>query len=173
MPDASSHGSDPRRTRVDGCPGLWKRQRVDGSTVFELKLRQGGVLISTTLGVATEAQARTAWKKASANRDEGGRPLTRDLRLSAVASEALADLEAKAVAGLRSRRTHRGYLTIWVRHLEPKLGRKRLARIGAQDILYLVADLREQGLAEWTCASIITTLRMILALCEARGLHDA
>ena len=88
-------------------PGLWERNRADGTVVFELKLRQAGVLHSDTLPAGTsKARAITAWKKASASRDKGGRPLARDVRLSAVAREALGDLEAKAAAGLRSQRTH-------------------------------------------------------------------
>jgi integrase len=130
---------------------------------FEIKLRQGGVLTSTTLPLGTtETQAKTAWKKASASRDEGGRPLARDLRLAVVAAEALADLEAKADAGLRSHRTHAAYVTNWTRHIAPALGNKRLAKITPHDILRLVAALRAQGLAEWTASAVVTTLRAIL-----------
>jgi integrase len=170
----SSFQNVSRRLSVPGCPGLWTRRKADGSFVFELKLRQGGVLASTTLPVGTtESQARTAWKKTSASRDEGGRPLARDVRLSVVAAEALADLDAKAAAGLRSKRTHASYVTNWELHLKPPLGNKRLARITPQDVLRLVASLRLQGLAEWTASAVITTLRTILRFARHAGYMSA
>ena len=80
MSDSSSHGSTPRRGSFakEGFPGLWWRRLVDGSLVYELKLRQAdGVLLSNTLPFGTsERQAKTAWKAASAKRDAGDMPLS-------------------------------------------------------------------------------------------------
>jgi integrase len=170
--ESSSHPShaSKRRGRVDGCPGLWWRRRADGSIVFEIKLRQNGVLHSTTLPKGTtERQARTAWKKASSQRDEGARPLSQNVTLAAVAEQALADLEARVRAGTRSERTIGGYRSHWSRYIEPALGRKKVSRLEARDILTLIANLRtfrgkrgKSGLAEWTVANVITCLRMIL-----------
>jgi integrase len=176
--DESFHDSTPpRRRRVDDgkYPGLWERTRADGTIVYELKLRQGGVLHSETLPAGTpRAQAVTAWKKASASRDEGGRPLSRDVRLAQVGLEALADFDAKVEAGLRSRRTHGLYSHNWSTYIDPALGRKRLARIGAKDVLRLVGSLRDQGLAEWTASGVVTTLRMVWRFARHAGYtnHD-
>ena len=51
--DSSFHALTQRRGRVEGCPGLWWRRRADGSIVYEIKLRQPGVLGSDTLPEGT------------------------------------------------------------------------------------------------------------------------
>ncbi len=169
---SSSHRSDrsKRRGRVDACPGLWWRRRADGSLVFEIKLRQAGVLLSKTLPAGTtERQARTAWKRASAERDDGARPLSLNVSLAVVAAEAFADMEARVGAGTRSQRTLDGYRSHWRMHIEPVLGWKKISRLNSRDVLALIARLRtlprkesEDGLAEWTVANVVTCLRMIL-----------
>ena len=53
MSDTSFQASTPRRGRVEGCPGLWWRRRADGSSAYEIKLRQNGILGSHTLPEAT------------------------------------------------------------------------------------------------------------------------
>ena len=149
---------------------MWTRRRADGSLVYEIKLRQDGLLHSTTLPIGTtERQAKTAWKKASAQRDEGARPLAMNVTLAEVAEAAFADLEARVAVGTRSQRTIDGYRSHWQRYIEPSLGRKKMSKIETRDILTLIARLRTQtrkgrkeGLAEWTIANVITCLRMIL-----------
>jgi integrase len=177
--DSSSHRSDApsRRGRVPGSPGLWRRTRRDGTAVFEIKLRVLGQLFSTTLPDGTsERQARTAWKKASAERDEGGRPLSQNVALAVVAAEAFADLESRVAAGTRSQRTLDGYRGHWTHYIEPAFGRKRVSKLDARDVLALVARLRSlpreggnSGLAEWTIANVITCLRMILRFGRQAG----
>jgi integrase len=174
MRDEVSQANDrPRRRRVDAgkYPGLWERSKADGNIVFEIKLRQAGALHSTTLPTGTtRAQAITAWKKLSAQRDDGGAPLARNMRLADVAAEALAELEAKVAAGLRSQRTHDGYLSHWNRYISSSpLARKRLARISGKDVLALVSSLRKQGLAEWSAHGVVTCLRMILRYARHAG----
>jgi integrase len=145
--------------------------------VYEIKLRQDGVLGSDTLPEGTsERQARTAWKKASARRDEGGRPLSLNVTLAAVAAEAFADLEARVLAGTRSQRTLDGYRGDWTRYIEPSLGRKKVSKIESRDVLTLIAKLRslrreggKEGLAEWTVSGVITCLRVILRFARHSG----
>jgi integrase len=50
----------------------------------------------------------------------------------------------------------------WRRHIEPRLGSKRLNKLGPRDVLNLVADLREEGHAEWTVHGITVVLRFVL-----------
>ena len=177
MSDTSFQASTPRRGRVEGCPGLWWRRRADGSSAYEIKLRQNGILGSRTLPEGTsERQARTAWKTASAMRDEGGRPLSLNVTLGAVAAEAFADLEARVVAGTRSQRTLDGYLGDWTRYIEPSLGRKKISKVESKDVLMLIGNLRslrreggKEGLAEWTVSGVITSLRMILRFARHSG----
>jgi integrase len=177
MSDSSSHVT-PRRGSLakEGFPGLWWRRRSDGSLVWELKLRQGdGSLRSNTLPVGTsQPQAKTAWKKASAKRDEGGMPLAQNLTLNAVAVESFADLETRVKAGTRSQRTLDEYRSAWRIHLGPLLGRKRLSRLGPRDVLQLVAWMRHEGLSEWTSHGRITVLRTVLRFARRAGYmaHD-
>ena len=176
---SSSHRSEvpKRRGRVDRCPGLWWRRRADGTLVYEIKLRVLGQLFSTTLPEGTsERQARTAWKRKSAERDEGGRPLSPNVALAAIAAEAFADMETRVAAGTRSGRTLDGYRSHWSNYIEPALGRKKISRLDARDILALIASLRSArreggkvGLAEWTIANVITCLRMILRFARHAG----
>jgi hypothetical protein len=42
---------------VGGCPGLWWRRLADGTTVYEIKLRQDGVLRSDTLPKGNDREA--------------------------------------------------------------------------------------------------------------------
>jgi integrase len=160
---------------------LWWRQLADGALVYEIKLRQDdGVLRSATLPPdTTERQAKTLWKKRSAKRDEGGRPLSHNVSLSEVAEQAFLDLEARVAAGTRSQRTLDRYRADWGRYIAPGLGRKRISRIDSRDVLDLVAKLRKLhrkggkvGLAEWTASGVITCLRMILRFARHAGLTE-
>ena len=124
----------------------------------------------------TERQARTMWKRKSAQRDEGGRPLSLNVTLAAVAAEAFADLGARVAAGTRSQRTLDGYRGDWSRYIEPSLGRKKISRVESKDVLALIAKLRslrreggKEGLAEWTVSGVITCLRMILRFARHSG----
>lgn len=163
MSDTSFQASTPRRERVQGCPGLWSRRRADGSIVYEIKLRQNGVLYSKTLPAGTSrAAAVTAWKMASAKRDEGDRPMARNVRLHEVALLALDKLDAEARGGIKSERTATMYRSHYTRFIEPSLGRKRLARLGGSDITALIAQLRQDGYAEWSINGVVSVLRHIL-----------
>jgi integrase len=170
MSDSSSHARRGSFAK-QGYPGLWWRRRADGSLVYEIKLRQGdGVLHSQTLPAGTsERQAKTACKKASSQRDEGGRPLSQNVSLAQVAAEAFRDMESKVQSGTRSQRTLDAYRNSWTKYIEPSLGRRKVAKIGSRDVLLLVAQLRQWqrddghvGLAEWSASGVITCLRWIL-----------
>jgi integrase len=65
-------------------------------------------------------------------------------------------------AGTRSQRTLDIYGSHWRLHIEPVLGRKKLTKIEARNVLGLVAALRRDGLSEWTASGVITCLRAIL-----------
>lgn len=98
------------------------------------------------------------------------------ITLAQVANEALADLEARVRARTRSERTIAGYRSHWSRYIDPALGRKKISKVEARDILALIAHLRDlprtrgkRGLAEWTVANVITCLRMILRFARHAG----
>jgi integrase len=170
--EVSQSQNSRRRWAVDtkAYPGLWARRKANGAVVYEVKLRQNGELRSKTLpSGTTKSQAVTEWKKRSSARDEGGMPIARNLRLADLAAQALADLDAKAQAGIRSERTHALYVGRWSNFIEPVLGRKTLSKLGPADILRLVARLRQDGHAEWTAHGIITVLRFVLRFARHAG----
>ena len=179
MSDSSSHGPTPRRGSLakEGFPGLWWRRRADGTLTYELKLRQNGVLYSESFPAGTtRRQAETVWKRKSAQRDEGGRPLSKNVSLANVAADAFLDLEAKVQAETRSRRTLDAYRHSWTTYIEPSLGRRKVAKIGSHDVLVLVASLRQWqrrdgqvGLAEWSGSGVITCLRWLLRFARHSG----
>jgi integrase len=173
MSDSSSQASTPRRWAVNkkAYPGLWARRRSDGSFVYEVKLRQGdGVLRSKSLPRGTtEPQAVREWKRLTLKRDDGEMPISRNMRLADVATEALADLEAKAKAGLRSERTYSLYVYRWSAYIRPLLGTRTIGKIGAADVLRLVAKLRADDCPEWTAHGIVTVLRLVLRFARHAG----
>jgi integrase len=181
MSGSSSHDSDRRGSLAkEGFPGLWWRRRADDALVYELKLRQDGVLYSETLPEGTtRRQAETIWKKKGAQRDEGRRPLSQNLTLDAVAVEAFADMESMVAAGIRSQRTLDEYRRGWLLHVGPVLGRKRLSKLAPRDVLAFQERLRRptkdrKALAEWTVHGQLTTLRMVLRFARRAGYmaHD-
>ncbi len=86
-------------------------------------------------------------------------------------------LEGKVAAGARSQRTLDEYRRSWRLHVNPALGRKRLARIEARDVLRFVAEGRRaehrgKRRAEWSCHGHVTTLRMVLRFARRSGYMD-
>ena len=75
---------------------------------------------------------------------------------------ALDKLDAEARAGIKSERTATMYRSHYTRFIEPSLGRKRLARLGGSDITALIAQLREDGYAEWSINGVVSVFRHIL-----------
>jgi Phage integrase, N-terminal SAM-like domain len=109
------------------------------------------------------------WKRLTLMRDDGEMPIASNLSLSDLATKALADLESKIAAEIRSQRTYDLYKGHWQNHIKPVLGRKTLSKLGPADVLQLVAHLRAEGMAEWTGHAVITTLRHFLAFRRRPG----
>jgi hypothetical protein len=76
------------------------------------------------------------------------------LTFAEVAARWLADFEAKVTAGERRDRTLDLYRSQLSRHLLPRLGRRRLALITADDVVAIMRDLQIARLSPWTIKRI-------------------
>jgi Phage integrase, N-terminal SAM-like domain len=95
--------------------------------------------------------------------------VTTSLRLSSVVERWLVRYEALVAADLRRPRTleaHRYYLD---GHLLPRLGRRRVSAITADDVCDLVAGMRATGCSEKTIANVLATLHGVLRFARRKG----
>jgi integrase len=174
-----------RRGRVDGdkYPGLWWRRRAT-DVVWELKLSQNNVDTSGTIcypktqtPVKTEKEAITAWKKATANRDEGGTPLAGGTAtLDEIAAKFFADLEAKVQREDRADNTIRSYRNSYRNYLEPYFrGSRKINTITDRMIARYIAAMSERTsrygtpMTNWTVMGSLTPLRKMIKLALKEG----
>src|SRR6266487_5143672 len=137
-PMASSR-PDRRRRRV--ARGVYRQPngkyavcvRVDGRARFR------------TLQAATLVEARTQREVLQSAGRLGDLPLSPRLTFAEVAGRWLAEFEAKVTAGERRDRTLDLYRSQLHRHLLPRLGRRRLTLITADDVVAVMRDLQAGG----------------------------
>ena len=175
-----------RRDRVDAdkYPGLWWRLRADGSIVWELKLSQNNVDTSRTIyypktqtPVKTEKEAITAWKKATASRDEGGTPLAGGTTtLDEIAARFFADLEAKVEREDRADNTIRTYRNSYKNYLEPYFrGSRKINTISDRMLARYITAMGERTsrygtpMTNWTIMGSLTPLRKMVKLALKEG----
>ena len=136
----------------------------------EIKLRQNGVLYSETSPRAEpSARRRRRGRRRRAKRDEGGRPIARNVRLDEVAATALDKLDAEARAGDQERTN--GDDVPQPLHTGMPFGRKRSARLGGSDVTALIARLRRGRLRRVVDQHHGSVLRHILRG-RSTGVHD-
>ncbi len=68
-----------------------------------------------------------------------------------------------SIGGLVRPRTYEGYAYRLERHILPRLGQRQLDEIGVDDILTLIAELREGGYSGWSIRSILTPLSRLFS----------
>jgi integrase len=135
--------------------------RVDGRARFR------------TLEAATLVEAlrqREALQRAG---QLGDLPLSPRLTFAEVAGRRLAEFEAKVTAGERRDRTLDLYRSQLFRHLLPRLGRRRLALLTADDVGAVARELQADGLSPWTVKRILGALSCVFTFALRRGYISA
>lgn len=96
-------------------------------------------------------------------------PASPRLRLDTVAGWWCERFEAKVAAGERHPRTleaHRFYLE---HDLLPRLGHRRIASLGVEDVVELITELRGAGRSAKAAANALATLQSVLRFARRRG----
>src|SRR5712691_8076378 len=109
--------------------------RVDGRPRFR------------TLEAATLVEALRQRELLQSIAHVGELPLSPRLTFAEIADRWLAEFEAKVIAGERRDRTLDLYRSQLRRHLLPRLGRRRLALITADDVVQISRELQTEGLS--------------------------
>ncbi len=99
----------------------------------------------------------------------GDLPLSPRLTFAEVAGRWLAEFEAKVAAGARRERTLDLYRSQLHRHLLPRLGRRRLVLISADDVVAVMRELQAEGLSPWTIKRILGALSCVFTFALRRG----
>ena len=154
-----------KRTRVEGCEGLWMRQRAH-DVVYELKL---GGISQMIEGAKTLPQAKAVWKQRTlASEQTGEQAIPVPMTIDAVAHEFFDAFAVKVKAGLRSERTLDTYQRSWSLYLHPELTGQYVHKIHSDDIADYIGERRDDGAAEWTINAEITVLRNVLKRARKR-----
>jgi len=157
----SSGGS--RRVRVER--GIYRQTngkyavcvRVDGQARFR------------TLEAATMVEAREQRELLQEAGRLGELPLSPRLTFAEVSARWPAEFEAKVAAGQRRDRTLDLYRSQLRRHLLPRLGRRRLMLITADDVVRVMRELQADGLSPWTIKRILGALSCVFTFALRRG----
>src|SRR6266498_1843619 len=99
----------------------------------------------------------------------GELPVSPRLTFAGVSARWLAEFEAKVAAGERRDRTLDLYRSQLSRHLLPRLGRRRLALITADDVVAVMRELQADGLSPWTIKRILGALSCVFTFALRRG----
>jgi integrase len=91
------------------------------------------------------------------------------MTFEAVAARWLAEFEARVGAGERRERTFDLYRSQLRVHLLPRLGRRRMALLGPDDVAAVARELQADGLAPWTIKGILGALSCVFTYALRRG----
>src|SRR6266542_4175113 len=122
-----------------------------------------------TLSATTLGEARRQRELLQRLGQIGELPLSPRLTFAEVAARWLADFEAKVTAGERRDRTLDLYQSQLRRHLLPRLGRRQLALITADDVVAVMHELQSDGLSPWTVRRILGALSCVFTFALRRG----
>lgn len=161
-PVAASGGSD-RRRRVER--GIY--QQPNGK--YAVCVRVDGRARFRTLEAATLAEAQAQRELLQVAGRLGDLPLSPRLTFAEVGGRWLAEFEAKVAAGERRDRTFDLYRSQLHRHLLPRLGRRRLVLITADDVVAIARELQADGLSPWTVKRILAALSCVFTFALRRG----
>ena len=158
---------DSRRVRVER--GIYRQPngkyavcvRVDGRARFR------------TLEAASLVEARGLRELLQEAGRVGDMPLSPRLTFAEVAGRWLAEFEDKVAAEVRRERTLDLYRSQLHRHLLPRLGRRRLSLITADDVVSVTRELQAAGLSPWTIKRILAALSCVFTFALRRGYINA
>jgi integrase len=153
----------PRRTRVER--GIYRQPNGK----YAVCARRAGRLHFRTAGTDLAA-ARGVREDLIAALQAGRVPASPRLRFDTVAGWWSERFKAMVEAGDRHARTleaHRFHLD---HDLLPRLGSRRVASIGVEDVADLVTELRTTGRSAKTTANALATLQSVLRFARRRGL---
>jgi integrase len=122
-----------------------------------------------TLSAATISEARSQRELLQSLARVGELCVSPRLTFAEVSARWLAEFEAKVTAGERRDRTLGLYRSQLNRHLLPRLGRRRLALITADDVVAVTRDLQVDGLSPWTIKRILGALSCVFTFALRRG----
>jgi integrase len=158
MPQTSS----PRRTRVER--GIYRQPNgklaVCARRAGRLHFRTAG----RDLGAARRARAELVAALAA-----GRVPASPRLRFDTVAARWSERFAAMVAAGERRPRTYEAHRFHLDHDLLPRLGRRRIALLGVEDVARLIIELRAAGRSPKTTANAIATLQSVLRFARRRG----
>ena len=163
---AASLSSD-RRRRVER--GVY--QQPNGK--YAVCVRVEGRARFRTLAAATLVEATRQRELLQGLANVGELPLSPRLTFGEVAARWLAEFETKMIAGERRDRTYDLYRSQLHRHLLPRLGRRRLVLITADDVVAVARELQADGLSPWTVKRILAALSCVFTFALRRGYINA
>jgi integrase len=163
----AASGSPYRRRRV--ARGIY--QQPNGK--YAVCVRVGGRARFRTLEASTLVEARVQRELLQRAGRLGDLPLSPRLTFAEVAGRWLAEFEAKVAAGERRERTLDLYRSQLFRHLLPRLDRRRLALMTADDVVLVTRELQADGLSPWTIKRILGALSCVFTFALRRGYISA
>jgi len=152
----------PRRTRVER--GIYRQ--ANGN--FAVCARRAGRLHFRTAGTDLAA-ARRAREDLIEALEAGQVPASPRLRFDTVAARWSERFEAMVAAGDRHPRTYEAHRFHLDHDLLPRLGSRRIASLGVEDIAGLIVELRAAGRSAKTTANALGTLQSVLRFARRRG----
>ena len=159
-----ARASHPPRVKVER--GIYHRARAGGRRVYEICFQdsEGRVRWQTVRGGLREARQQRADVLSKLGRGErvGSARLTFD-------EVAEAWLAHKDALGRLRPRTRERYEQVLNHHLKPRIGSRRAGQLTADDVVALMAAMRNAGSAEATIRKAVTLLGTILAHAVRRG----
>src|SRR5438034_5627334 len=159
----AARSSPDRRRRV----GRGIYQQPNGK--YAVCVRVDGRARFRTLDASTLVEARVQRELLQRAARLGDLPLSPRLTFAEVAGRWLAEFEAKVAAGERRERTLDLYRSQLHRHLLPRLGRRRLALITADDVVAVTRELQAGGLSPWTIKRILGAFSCVFTFALRRG----
>ncbi len=155
-------GKKPRRTRVER--GIYRQRNGN----FAVCARRAGRLHFRTGGTDLIA-ARRAREELIAALEAGRVPASPRLRLDTVAAHWSKRFEAMVAADERHPCTYEAHRFHLDHDLLPRLGSRRVASLGVEDIAGLITELRAAGRSAKTTANALGTLQSVLRFARRRG----
>lgn len=145
------------KVKAKGTTGIYYREGSDGERRYEIDFydQDGARRWKVIDGDLEQAKAAREEMRRRRRDDEPVCPPT------ATFSE-VADAWLTVQSRLRPR-TREIYTWALEKHLRPRLGTRQISKIREADVLRLIAEMREEGKAEWTIKAVLTPFGRIMA----------
>ncbi len=146
-----------RRTKVARHAGIYYRDTPHGRRYeFDYYDENGTRRWKVVEGYDNLSEAQTARAEMRRRRDAG-----ESVRAPKATFSEVADRWLAAQSHLRPR-TREIYGWALDKHLRPRFGRRPIEKIREEDVLRLIAEMREAGLAAWTIRAVLTPFGRIM-----------